>query len=262
LHGFGFSADAWLRVIDPLARDYSVVAPDLIGHGFTEWADPGAAPALLTMTKHVTKFMDKVGIERCFVVGSSLGSFLGCLLYFEREKQVEKLVIGALYQPVSDSGSLDPNSIRAVMENGTKAMADGSWQACLNRIGNICFDRNCSASELAFMQTTIYAQDDRLLAYRKLGENFIEHVRNDKVRIYPERIKIPTLFLSGREDIRVNLDLLMTNYKKVPGAELHLIDQCGHLPELEHPTTYVSRLHAFFGLTGMESSRSKDPLGT
>jgi pimeloyl-ACP methyl ester carboxylesterase len=193
LHGFGFSADAWLRVIDPLASDYSVVAPDLLGHGFTERVDLGSAPALLTMTKHVAKFMDKIGIDRCFVVGSSLGSFLGGLLYFERQKQVERLVIGALHHPVSNTGSLDPVSLRAVMANGTKAMTDASWQACINRIGNICFDRNCPASELAFTQTTIYAQDDRLTAYRELGENFIKHVDNDKVRIYPERIKIPTL---------------------------------------------------------------------
>jgi 2-hydroxy-6-oxonona-2,4-dienedioate hydrolase len=261
LHGFGFSADAWLRVIDPLASDYSVVAPDLLGHGFTEWVDPGEAPALLAMTKHVAKFMDKSGIDRCSVIGSSLGSFLGCLLYFERRKQVEKLVIGALHHPVSDTGSLDPISLRATMANGTKAMTDGSLEACINRIGNICFDRNCPASELAFMQTTIYAQHDRLTAYRTLGENFIKHVGNDKARIYPERIEIPTLFLTGREDVRVNVDLLMADYKKIPGAELSLIDKCGHLPELEHPATYVSRLRTFFSAACAEPSQRDDASG-
>ena len=46
LHGVGMSADGFLRIIDPLASRFSVFAPDLLAHGFTDVADlsGGARP--------------------------------------------------------------------------------------------------------------------------------------------------------------------------------------------------------------------------
>ena len=47
VHGFGISADGWARVIDPFAKDYSVYAPDILGHVFTAFKDPGVVGAPL-----------------------------------------------------------------------------------------------------------------------------------------------------------------------------------------------------------------------
>ena len=35
VHGAGISADAWLRNVDALGKDFTVVAPDTLGQGFT-----------------------------------------------------------------------------------------------------------------------------------------------------------------------------------------------------------------------------------
>ena len=75
VHGFGLSADIWAHVLDPLAAHFTVYAPDILGHGFTDFKDPGADAAPLVMTRHLEGFMDAVGIGRCAVLGSSLG---GC----------------------------------------------------------------------------------------------------------------------------------------------------------------------------------------
>ena len=42
IHGFGLSADIWAHVLDPLAAQFSVYAPDILGHGFTDFKEPGA----------------------------------------------------------------------------------------------------------------------------------------------------------------------------------------------------------------------------
>ena len=93
VHGFGLSADIWAHVLDPLAAHFTVYAPDILGHGFTDFKEPGGEPAPLVMTRHLEGFMDAVGIERCAVLGSSLGGLLAPLLYAARPESVTALII-------------------------------------------------------------------------------------------------------------------------------------------------------------------------
>ena len=206
IHGFGLSADIWAHVLDPLAAHFSVYAPDILGHGFTDFKEPGDETAPLVMTRHLEGFMDAVGIERCAVLGSSLGGLLAPLLYAARPGSVTALIIDGLHTPVSDSGKLPTETIRATMANGTTAMTDVTWQSCIDRMGRICHDPTRSPADIALMQVTVYAQPDRLPAYLAYGQSMIDHVDDEAVRMRPETIAVPTLFLSGRQDIRAPIE--------------------------------------------------------
>ena len=245
IHGFGLSADIWARVLDPLAAHFSVYAPDILGHGFTDFKDPGADAAPLVMTRHLEGFMDAVGIERCAVLGSSLGGLLAPLLYAARPESITAMIIDGLHTPVSDTGKLPPETIRATMANGTTAMTDVTWQSCIDRMGRICHDPARSPADIALMQVTVYAQADRLSSYLAYGQSMIDHVDDEAVRMRPESIAVPTLFLSGRQDIRAPIEVIEKNYGRVPGAELSVFEACGHLPEVEHPEKFVETVTAF-----------------
>jgi len=245
VHGFGLSADAWARVIDPLAEQYTIVAPDILGHGFTEFKDPGEVGAPLFMARHLIKFMDVVGIKRCAVAGSSLGGVLAPLMYFERPEQITHLILGGIHTPVTDSGTLGAETVRASMANGSKAMSNVTWQSCIDRMANICFDPAKSPKDIALIQVTIYAQDDRLSSYLAIGESIIDHSDDDPTRIHPENIKVPTLFICGRDDVRVPSDVVINNHHRIEGSDFNIFDECGHLPELEHPEKFVDTVNAF-----------------
>src|SRR5262249_60245168 len=81
IHGGGLSADIWLRNIDALARDFHVCAPDLPGHGFTHALDYGDDPPHPHLVEHLARLVDKLGIDRFAVAGSSFGGLLSGLLY-------------------------------------------------------------------------------------------------------------------------------------------------------------------------------------
>tara|TARA_B100000686_G_scaffold265268_1_gene279550 strand:- start:294 stop:1121 length:828 start_codon:yes stop_codon:yes gene_type:complete len=245
IHGFGISADGWARVIDPFAKDYSVYAPDILGHGFTAFKDPGVVGAPLFMARHLVGFMDKVGIKNCAIAGSSLGGVLAPLMYFERPDQVTHLILDGIHTPVTDSGTLGAETVRASMANGTKAMSNVTWQSCIDRMGNICFDPAKSPPDIALIQVTIYAQEDRLSSYVAIGESIIAHTDDDATRIRPEKIKVPTLFICGRDDIRVPSDVVIANHDRIAGSELSIFDECGHLPEVEHPEKFVDIVTTF-----------------
>ena len=245
IHGYGISADGWSYVIDPLAKRFRVVAPDILGHGFTDFKDPGAVGAPLFMARHLVKFMDLVGIKRCAVAGSSLGGVLAPLMYFERPDQITHLILDGIHTPVTDAGTLGPETVRASMANGSKAMSNVSWQSCIDRMANICFDPAKSPQDIALVQVTIYAQDDRLSSYMAIGESIIDHAEDAATRIHPENIKVPTLFICGRDDVRVPSDVVIKNHHRIAGSEVNIFPECGHLPEIEHPQKFVDVVTEF-----------------
>lgn len=245
IHGFGFSADVWVRVLDALAARFQVVAPDVLGHGFTDWVDAGKEPAPLFMARHLSRFLDVIGIKCCVALGSSLGGVLAALMYLQRPHQITKLIFDAIHTPVSDTGTLDPDGLRGTMKNGVKALTEPTLQSCIDRMANICFDRNRAATDVALMQVTIYAQPDRLEAYTRIGDSIIAHARNEAVRIDPERIAVPSLFLCGRQDIRIPIDVIQVNHHRVRGSRMAVFENCGHLPEIEHPERFVAEVTEF-----------------
>jgi len=245
VHGFGLSSDIWAHVFDALAEHFTVYAPDILGHGFTDFQDPGEEAAPLVMARHLARFMDAVGIERCAALGSSLGALLVPLLYAARPEQITALIIDGLHTPVADGGRLPPDGIKAVMANGRKAMTNVTWQSCIDRMAQICHDPARSPVDIALMQVTIYAQEDRLSSYLAYGQNMIDHGDDDAVRMRPETIEAPTLFISGRQDIRAPIEIIEKNYTRIAGAQLSVFEECGHLPEVEYPEKFVETVTAF-----------------
>ena len=73
----------------------------------------------------------------------------------------------------------------------------------------------------------------------------IEHAEDEAVRMRPETIKAPTLFISGREDIRAPIESIEKNHRRIAGAQISVFEECGHLPEVEHPEKFVDAVTQF-----------------
>ena len=58
-------------------------------------------------------------------------------------------------------------------------------------------------------------------------------------------IKVPTIVICGREDLLTSLSQHEELTKIIPGAELNVIDHCGHLPTMEHPHEVTSLLRSW-----------------
>ena len=247
IHGFGASADAWVRTIDRFAERYAVYAPDLLGHGLSDWVDFSGEPPQAHLIRYLGRFMDAVGIDKCAVAGSSLGSVLACLLHNDRPEQVTKMVLVDSATVVSDLGTPNPDTIRAAMANGSKAMRDVSWESCTNRLANILFHREKSPRDVALVHTTAYALPDRLAAYTRIGEGIIEYAGDDRVKIRAEDIPVPVLILSGRQDVRAPIDIIEKNYRRFPNVEKVTFEECNHMPELEYPDAFTAAVFDFLG---------------
>src|SRR3954453_15986287 len=91
VHGIAGSSDTWNDVIEPLAERYTVVAPDLLGHG--ESAKPGGDYSLGAYASGIRDLLAALGHDRASIVGHSLGGGIARQFASQFPERCERLVL-------------------------------------------------------------------------------------------------------------------------------------------------------------------------
>jgi pimeloyl-ACP methyl ester carboxylesterase len=91
IHGITGSCSTWEHVIEPLAERYTVVAPDLLGHG--ESAKPRGDYSLGAYASGIRDLLAAIGHDRATVVGHSLGGGVAMQMAYQFPERVERLVL-------------------------------------------------------------------------------------------------------------------------------------------------------------------------
>ena len=102
IHGMVNSSRHWEQVALRLSTRYTVVAPDLIGHG--DSAAPRGDYSLGAHAAGVRDLLTAIGIERATIVGHSLGGGVAMQFFYQFPQRVERLVLvssGGLGREVS-----------------------------------------------------------------------------------------------------------------------------------------------------------------
>jgi pimeloyl-ACP methyl ester carboxylesterase len=102
IHGMVNSSRHWERVALGLARDYTVIAPDLIGHG--DSAAPRGDYSLGAHAASIRDLLVAIGIDRATFVGHSYGGGVAMQFFYQFPQRVERLVLissGGLGREVS-----------------------------------------------------------------------------------------------------------------------------------------------------------------
>jgi len=246
LHGVGLSADCFVKNIDPLAQRFSVIAPDLLGHGFTAAVDYRGVAPQVEMARHVLGVADALGLGQFSVAGSSFGALVAALIYFMRADTVDKLVLigsGSVFHSTEDQR----RTLTASQANGVAAMSNPTLAGCRQRLANIVYSATCIPDEMLLAQLTAYAYPDRIGAYRDTISGAIASLDDPEARVISrlEHLGPDTLVIVGRNDMRADWNAHASGVKRMPRAALEIYDDCGHLPFLEHPNLFNSQVDAF-----------------
>lgn len=246
LHGVGVSGSSFFRNIDELGTRYTVYAPDMLGHGFTDAVDFEGHPPQPATVRHLGMLADRLGIERYSIGGSSYGGLIAALMWFDRPKRVENLILigtGAVFHP----GEEQERTLRNAAANASQAMGDPTLESCRKRLGAICHDPRSVPEEILLDQLTSYALPDRFEAYKATIAGLIATCSSAEHRVYTrlDQLTARTLILTGREDIRAKWQLHVAGRKRMPNARLTIFEKCGHLPYLEQPQLFNNLVGEF-----------------
>lgn len=251
LHGVGISGDIYLRNMAALGRQFSVYAPDMLGHGFTDAVDLKGGPPQPPTVAHLGALADALGIEKYSVAGSSYGALIAALMWFDRPTRVENLVLigsGSVFHGAEEQ----QKTLRAAAANATQAMGDPTLDSCRKRLAAISYDPATVPEEMLPVQLTSYAQADRFPAYKATIAGLIDSAPSSEHRVYTrlEKLVARTLIICGREDVRADWKMHTEGRRRMPNARLSIFEKCGHLPMTEHPQMFNDLVGAF--LTGRD----------
>jgi pimeloyl-ACP methyl ester carboxylesterase len=91
IHGIGDSSRTWLHVFTELAKRYTVIAPDLLGHGDSD--KPRADYAAAAYACGMRDLLTLLDIERATVVGHSLGGGVAMQFAYQFPERCDRLVL-------------------------------------------------------------------------------------------------------------------------------------------------------------------------
>ena len=91
IHGIGDSSDTWRPVVERLAEHYTVIAPDLLGHGRSE--KPRADYSVAGFANGMRDLLSVLEVDRVTVVGHSLGGGVAAQFAYQFPDRCERLVL-------------------------------------------------------------------------------------------------------------------------------------------------------------------------
>jgi pimeloyl-ACP methyl ester carboxylesterase len=93
LHSLGLSSEMWLTTMPILAEQFTVYAPDLMGHGDSD--KPERYYEIADHAARIVEFMNALGVDKACLCGSSLGSAIAIDLSVSDPGRVKQLVLAA-----------------------------------------------------------------------------------------------------------------------------------------------------------------------
>ena len=250
VHGLSGCWQNWLENIPYFARSHRVIAVDLPGFG----ASP-MPPWELTIPAYgrfLRDFCERLGVDRCSLVGNSMGGFVATEVAITDPERVDDLTL------VSAAGI---TWARARREPAEMLARVGRAAAPLVLRFELSAIRRPRIRELAFRGVF---HDPNALRREMLWENVVpafqspgtfDSMRNlvgHDIRDRLEEIGVPTLIVWGRNDRVVPIPAAFSYKKRIgDNAELIIFDQCGHVPQIERPVRFNRVVEKFLAREGV-----------
>jgi pimeloyl-ACP methyl ester carboxylesterase len=204
LHGVGMSSDTWMMNIEALSRHHKVYAIDLLGCGFTEDLNTDGKSPQRAMALHVRDFVRHQDLKEFVLVGSSLGSLVAALAYFELQNETKALVFSSGSPLLGEFDERIRKGLEATWNNGRTAFLDTSYAATRKRMENVCYSSTVIPEALIWLQMTSQALPGGLerfdLRLSRLMETGASKMDTTARRL--SEIDVPTLLIVGQNDIR------------------------------------------------------------
>ncbi len=248
LHGLGCDSTTWKTVMPELAKRYTVIAPDLLGHGASD--KPNADYSLGGYANGMRDLLTVLGIDKVTVVGHSLGGGIAMQFAYQYPERSERVVLVS-------TGGLGPE-VTPMIRMLTVPGAGGFIAAATSRPLRPIVSR--SMRELSRLHTPhtrdldevarIYeslADSATRMAVRRVTSNVLNwHGQYITMtdRAYLARL-MPLMVVWGKDDVVIPSSHAQVAMAYATSAEVHILDDSGHFPHKDHPEEFCRLLTNF-----------------
>jgi len=252
LHGLGCDHTTWEPVIDALAKRYTVIAPDLLGHGRS--AKPRADYSVGGYANAMRDLITVLGVDKVTVVGHSFGGGIAMQFAYQFPERTERLILVA-------SGGLGPEvtpAIRAITTPGFHQVLGVLTLPGVRHVGMAGL-RALSATPLKHARDL----DEVANIYDSFKDPYaraaIRHVVravvdwNGQIVTMADRAYLteamPMCVVWGRDDRVIPVRHANNVGELAPKARVEVIPNAGHFPHKDHPHRFAKIVHEFIRTT-------------
>jgi pimeloyl-ACP methyl ester carboxylesterase len=252
IHGITASSDTWEDVIEPLAERYTVLAPDLLGHGLS--AKPQGDYSLGAYASGLRDLLSALGHERGTIVGHSLGGGVAMQMAYQFPERCERMVLvssGGLGREVHFllRAATLPGAefVLPVLAAARVVDTGNALGAFLGRFG---LRAGADLEEMwrGFASLgDVGARNAFIHTLRGLIEPGGQRV-NATDRLYLAQ-RMPTLLMWGERDPIIPMRHGRAASEQIPGARFETFPDAGHFPYRDEPRRFVKLLSDFIDTT-------------
>ncbi len=237
IHGFGADKETWMLMVRELPRTMRVIVPDLPGYGAAGEVAPERATAR-AQAAALRGFLDRLGIVRAHLVGNSMGGGIAQRVAADYPDRVASLVLIGSTGPVRE---------------------ESEFEAALARGENLLVPKTVAKAERMLAMAMVrppplpralqrYAAAQRIALAERFAAYFAAwHAAGPADGLPDEaalaQIEAPALIIHGAGDRIIAPATGEALAEHLPRSRLELLQQVGHMPQIEAPRR-VARLTA------------------
>jgi len=235
LHAFPANHEMWLPAAQSLTTRYRVILPDLRGHG-----DSGVGDGPATMEKHAADLIRVLGdadVDRAMFAGVSIGGYILFEFWRRYRERVRALVL-CNTKAQADTAEARAGRLQAatdVMERGVEPFLESNIPRLIGRTtretrpdlveGALRMMRKASPQRIANVQRGMAERPDSMATLKT--------------------INVPTLLVTGDEDILTGPAEAELMRQNISGSELKVVPKAGHYSPWEQPEPVGNLLRGF-----------------
>ena len=248
IHGFPLNKSMWDLQVEAVKENYRVIAYDIRGHGNS---DPGMDEFFIELfVNDLLRLMEKLGIEKSILCGLSLGGYIALNAVLKYPDRFDGLILNDT-QCIADTPEIKENRCIAIIrikEKGVQQYADESIKKLF------------SPGSFTKKKNVIAAVKEMIISTPKQSLSNTLHALAERKETCTQlqEINIPVLIMVGTEDKITPIAAAQQMHEKIANSKLEIIQEAGHLSNLENPTAFNTHLVKFLELAGKKSSLVKN----
>jgi pimeloyl-ACP methyl ester carboxylesterase len=261
VHGMAGSSSTWRYVLPRLAEHFTVVAPDLPGHGRS--AKPRGDYSLGALATSVRDLLVALGHDRATLVGQSLGGGVAMQFAYQFPERSERLVLVS-------SGGLGKEVallLRALALPGAEYVLPLACTTWLHDVGVSLAGRLASVGLRPSPHLREIWASFGSLADAETRTAFLQTLRSvvdqtgqrvsatDRLHLAAH---VPTLIVWGAKDRIIPVEQAYSTHELIPGSRLEIFERSDHFPHCEEPERFADVVCDFVRSTSPIAMSSSD----
>lgn len=243
VHGTGASTHSWRTLMPLLAERFSVIAPDLPGHGYTQIA-PGSGMSLPGMSRLLQQRLDAVGAKPACVVGHSAGAAILARMAIDGRIAPAALVsLNGAFVPLGGMLRFLSPIARLMAATPLVARVFAGRAADPKALDRLL---ESTGSRLDATGTGLYARLVQSPAHVHGALTMMANWDLDPLLRDLARLRVPALLLAGDNDRTVPPDQAVQVAARIAGAQVERLPSLGHLAHEEAPARIAAIVTQFF----------------